>query len=85
VAAGHREAAFDGGRLSAQQLLLMQAYLVSAMTADRYCTALTGRRFIFEFCFLFRAGFKCVEALGMIIIRGPYPPSNALIYTQLQL
>jgi len=24
-----------------------------------------------------RAGFKCVEALGRIIIRGPYPPSNA--------
>jgi len=27
-----------------------------------------------------RAGFKCVEALGRIIIRGPYPPSNAIIY-----
>ena len=26
-----------------------------------------------------RAGFKCVEALGKIIIRGPYPPSNAII------
>ena len=26
------------------------------------------------------AGFKCVEALGRIIIRGPYPPSNAIIY-----
>ena len=27
-----------------------------------------------------RAGFKCVEARGRIIIRGPYPPSNAIIY-----
>ena len=32
-----------------------------------------------------RAGFKCVEALGRIIIRGPYPPSNAIIYMHLQL
>ena len=32
-----------------------------------------------------RAGFKCVEALGRIIIRGPYPPSNATIYMHLQL
>ena len=31
-----------------------------------------------------RAGFKCVEALGRIIIRGPYPPSNDIIYTHLQ-
>ena len=31
------------------------------------------------------AGFKCVEALGRIIIRGPYPPSNAIIYMHLQL
>jgi len=31
-----------------------------------------------------RAGFKCVEALGRIIIRGPYPPSNAIIYMHLQ-
>jgi len=30
---------------------------------------------------LFRVGFKCVEALGRIIIRGaPYPPSDAIIY-----
>jgi len=28
------------------------------------------------------AGFKYVEALGRIIIGGPYPPSNAIIYTQ---
>ena len=27
-----------------------------------------------------RARFKCVGALGRIIIRGPYPPSNATIY-----
>ena len=32
-----------------------------------------------------RAGFKCVEALGRIIIRGPYPPLNAIIYMYLQL
>jgi len=35
-----------------------------------------------------RAGFKCVEALGKAIIRGPYPPlkaSNAIIYMHLQL
>ena len=32
-----------------------------------------------------RARFKCVEALGRIIIRGPYPPSNAVIYMHLQL
>ena len=32
-----------------------------------------------------RAGFKCVEALGRIVIRGPYPASNAIIYTHLQL
>jgi len=32
-----------------------------------------------------RAGFKCVEALGRIVIRGPYPPSNAIIYMHLQL
>jgi len=32
-----------------------------------------------------RAAFKCVEALGRIIIRGPYPPSNAIIYMHLQL
>jgi len=33
-----------------------------------------------------RAGFKCVEALGRIIIRGaPYPPSNAIINMHLQL
>ena len=31
------------------------------------------------------AGFKYVEALGRIIIRGPYPPSNAIIYMHLQL
>jgi len=32
------------------------------------------------------AGFKCVEALSRIIIRGaPYPPSNAIIYMHLQL
>jgi len=31
------------------------------------------------------AGFMCVEALGRIIIRGPYPPSNAIIYMHLQL
>ena len=29
---------------------------------------------------LHRAGFKCVGALGRIIIRGPYAPSNAIIY-----
>jgi len=35
-------------------------------------------------CGLFgRAGLKCVEALG--IIRGPYRPSNAIIYMHLQL
>jgi len=27
-----------------------------------------------------RTGLKCVEAVGRIIIRGPYPPSNAIIY-----
>jgi len=32
-----------------------------------------------------RVGFKCVEAMGRIIIRGPYPPSNAIIYMHLQL
>jgi len=32
-----------------------------------------------------RAGFKYAEALGSIIIRGPYPPSNAIIYMHLQL
>jgi len=32
-----------------------------------------------------RAGIKCVEALGRIIIRDPYPPSNAIIYMHLQL
>jgi len=31
------------------------------------------------------AGFKHVEALGRIIIGGPYPPSNAIIYMHLQL
>jgi len=31
------------------------------------------------------AGFKYVEALGRIIIGGPYPPSNAIIYMNLQL
>ena len=31
-----------------------------------------------------RTGFVCVEALGRIIIRGPYPPSNAIIYMHLQ-
>ena len=31
-----------------------------------------------------RAGFKCVEALGRIIIRGHYPPSNGIIYMHLQ-
>jgi len=31
------------------------------------------------------AGFKYVEALGRIIIGGPYPPSNAIIYMHLQL
>ena len=34
---------------------------------------------------VYRAGFKCVEALGRIIIRGRYPPSNAIIYMHLQL
>jgi len=29
------------------------------------------------------AGFTCVEALGKILIRGPYPPSNAIIYMHL--
>jgi len=32
-----------------------------------------------------RAGFKCVEALSRIIIRRPYPPSNAIIHMHLQL
>jgi len=32
-----------------------------------------------------RAGFKCAEALGRIITRGPYPPPNAIIYIHLQL
>ena len=32
----------------------------------------------------YRARFKCVEALGKIIIRGPYPLSNAIIYMHLQ-
>ena len=31
------------------------------------------------------AGFKRVEALGRIVVRGPYPPSNAIIYMHLQL
>jgi len=31
------------------------------------------------------AGFKYMEALGRIIIGGPYPPSNAIIYMHLQL
>ena len=31
------------------------------------------------------AGFKCVQALGRIIIRGPYPPPDAIIYMHLQL
>ena len=26
------------------------------------------------------AGFKCVEALGRIIVRGPCPPLNAIVY-----
>jgi len=30
------------------------------------------------------AGFKYVEALGRIIIGGPYPPSNAIIHMHLQ-
>jgi len=30
-------------------------------------------------------GFKYVEALGRVIIEGPYPPSNAIIYMPLQL
>ena len=34
---------------------------------------------------IFMAGFKCVEALGRIIIRGLYLPSNAIIYMHLQL
>ena len=36
-------------------------------------------------CGELRDVFKCVEALGRIIIRGPYPPSNAIIYMHLQL
>ena len=32
-----------------------------------------------------RARFKHVEALGRIIIRGPYPPSNVIISMHLQL
>ena len=32
-----------------------------------------------------RAGFKCVEALGRIIITGPYPPSYAIIYMHLHV
>jgi len=31
------------------------------------------------------AEFKYVEALSRIIIGGPYPPSNAIIYMHLQL
>jgi len=31
------------------------------------------------------AGFKYVEALGRIIIGGPYPVLNAIIYMHLQL
>jgi len=31
----------------------------------------------------FSAGFKYVKALGRIIIGGPYPPSNAIIYMHL--
>ena len=30
-----------------------------------------------------RAVFKCVEALGRIIIRGSYPPSNPIVYMHL--
>jgi len=29
------------------------------------------------------AGLKYVEALGRIIIGGPYPPSNAIMYVHL--
>jgi len=29
---------------------------------------------------LVRAGYKCVKVLGRIIVRDPYPPSNAIIY-----
>ena len=39
-----------------------------------------------KLCALIRTGFKCVEALRRIIIRpiirGPYPPLNAIIYMQ---
>jgi len=31
------------------------------------------------------AGFKYVEALGKVIIGGPYPPSDAVNYMHLQL
>jgi len=31
-------------------------------------------------CTQYIAGFQRVEALGMILIRGPYPPSDAIIY-----
>jgi len=31
------------------------------------------------------ATFSIVEALGRIIIGGPYPPSNAIIYMHLKL
>jgi len=44
----------------------------------------TGIRASTNGVFLY-AGFKCVQALGRIIVRGPYPPSNAIIYMHLQL
>jgi len=31
-------------------------------------------------CAQYTAGIQRVEALGRIIIRGPYPPSDAIIY-----
>ena len=50
----------------------------SFVTARRYDSAVFA-------VIVFRAGFLCVEALGRIIIRGPYPSSNAIIYMHLQL
>jgi len=36
--------------------------------------------FLYKNVLAFSAGFKYVEALGRIIIGGPYPASNAIIY-----
>jgi len=83
------------GRLTGETFFAAVSNIFREMMENKLssCPHLVSKKIVEEICSecqerrpkLHRAGFKCVEALGRIIIRGTYPPSNAIIYMHLQL